>query len=301
MDCDQLKEIQVCSHRGNLAKDDLKTKLLTTAGLTKVFDHGFPCADLDLTRYDSVSDKDLVVAHPGDLAKLKGNVSHEAMTFPQLLASLKNHQHRLIALELKTHPVTGEQLKSLLEDLRNAALPWQSTAVWYLPQDISLFRQLHRNQYPEILGIMAMFDRPWRGAPAASNESLDLAATAGIQVLGASIHVSSQLLREGRQRGFQILTFGVNSKDDLIKAVESGVHFAFSDDPVLVLERLMLLRSTRCENGTFHVGMPVGQVLATLALATGLCIGRFSWRKIQVLLILAPLSLSIYLYLCGAG
>ena len=28
----------------------------------------------------------------------------------------------------------------------------------------------------------AMFDRPWRGAPAASNESLDLAATAGIQV-----------------------------------------------------------------------------------------------------------------------
>lgn len=110
-------------------------------------------------------------------------------------------------------------------------------------EDISLFSQLHRQQYPEILGIMvagsaglvsdtvalvpnpteakmhmagkptrkfqkpwrisiwfhscvglpkgnvaqmmpseAMFDRPWHGAPAASNESLDLAAEAGIQV-----------------------------------------------------------------------------------------------------------------------
>lgn len=66
------------------------------------------------------------------------------------------------------------------------------------------------------------------------------------------------------------------------------------------IHRKTLLLRTRCENGAFHVGMPVGQVLATLALAAGLCIGRFSWRKIRVLLILAPLSLSIYLYLCGA-
>ena len=33
-----------------------------------------------------------------------------------------------------------------------------------------------------MLTFEAMFDRPWRGAAAASNESLDLAANAGIQV-----------------------------------------------------------------------------------------------------------------------
>eukprot|EP00435_Cladocopium_sp_Y103_P006783 s2443_g2.t1 len=291
VECTDLEKIEVCSHRGNLAKDDRKTKVLTTAGLSKVFDQGFRCADLDL----SSDGKAQRVGHPADLALFHNGSLHEAMTFPELLMEMKQRRPRLIGLELKTSSEgLPAELTKLLEDLRKAELPWQSTAVWYLPQDISLFSQLHREQYPEILGIMAMFDRPWHGAPAASNESLDLAAGAGIQVLGSSVHVSSRLLREGQQRGFQVLAFGVNSKEDLIKAVQSGVHFAVSDDPVAVREVLQELRSTfGCSTG-FNFRANFGEVvIAVLAIAA--CLLRISWlQRLQMLILLACGSVLCY-------
>lgn len=53
----------------------------------------------------------------------------------QLLALLRSPPSaRLIGLELKSSEGPAELMK-LLEDLRKAGLPWQSTAVWYLPQD----------------------------------------------------------------------------------------------------------------------------------------------------------------------
>jgi hypothetical protein len=53
----------------------------------------------------------------------------------QLLAFLRSPPSaRLIGLELKSSEGPAELMK-LLEDLRKAGLPWQSTAVWYLPQD----------------------------------------------------------------------------------------------------------------------------------------------------------------------
>lgn len=56
---------------------------------------------------------------------------------------------RLIGLELKTSSEDlPSELMKLLEDLRKAGLPWQSTAVWYLPQDAAVHSpQMSTNLY----------------------------------------------------------------------------------------------------------------------------------------------------------
>lgn len=56
---------------------------------------------------------------------------------------------RLIGLELKTSSEGfPAELTKLLEDLRKAGLPWQSTAVWYLPQDTAVHSpQMSTNLY----------------------------------------------------------------------------------------------------------------------------------------------------------
>ncbi|CAJ1355353.1 unnamed protein product [Effrenium voratum] len=208
--CEQL-HIEICSHRGALSQDD-SPKLLTSEGLNDLLGAGFRCeADLDLTR----EKESWIIGHPGDLSTLKslGRDLSEALGFPQLLQTWQQHPSRLLALELKAEPVTATELEELLEQLTAQRLPNGSVGVWYLPQELGLFEQVHRDRYPGLLGIMAMFDRPWRGADVGSKESLDAAARAGIQVLGMSIRLSSELLSEASRRKFLVVAFGVNSED----------------------------------------------------------------------------------------
>ncbi|CAJ1434301.1 unnamed protein product [Effrenium voratum] len=176
--CEQL-HIEICSHRGALSQDD-SPKLLTSEGLNDLLGAGFRCADLDLTR----EKESWIIGHPGDLSTLKslGRDLSEALGFPQLLQTWQHQNRRLLALELKAEPVTATELEELLEQLTAQRLPNGSVGVWYLPQELGLFEQVHRDRYPGLLGIMAMFDRPWRGADVGSKESLDAAARAGIQV-----------------------------------------------------------------------------------------------------------------------
>ncbi|CAK9112129.1 Uncharacterized protein SCF082_LOCUS52001 [Durusdinium trenchii] len=144
--CEQL-ELEICSHRG-LLSGNIQPRLLTLQRLeTLVVQERIRCADLDLSELNSTTR----VGHPADLADLDAS---QAVTFPELLKVLQDYPPRFFALELKKEPMDREQLVSLLERLRAGGLPWQSIGVWYLPQDLPLFEQLHRDQHPETLGIM---------------------------------------------------------------------------------------------------------------------------------------------------
>ena len=134
--------------------------------------------------------------------------------------------------------------------------------------------ELQRERYPKLLGILAVFDRPWRGASAGSLESLQAAKAFGVPMLGMSIQLPLELLREAVRQGFQVLLFGVNSEQLLVKAVESGAERALSDEPweMLRLQR-ELVKSCGQEL------MPVA--LLAVAAACGL---RSTWVALAVLL-----------------
>lgn len=235
-------------------------------------------ADLDLT----VHGDGLVVGHPGDLGVLNATrwaelAAGRGVSLGHLMAMAAP---RLMALELKASEGRERLLVDLLEQLQ--ALPKHTATVWYLPQELPLYVELQRDRYPSVLGIVAVFDRPWRGSAPGSMESLLAAKAAGVPMLGMSIQLPRELLREAVRQGFQVLTFGVNGEAELRKAAASGAHLALSDEPWAVrqLQRQLI---DSCDQPL----MPLA--LAAVAAA---CALRSTWMALAVLVVAALWTLA---------
>ncbi|CAE7336585.1 CPK4 [Symbiodinium necroappetens] len=257
---------QVCSHRGN--HDDSELQLLSAMKMQDLLNsrHSIHCADLDLTRIWASRRDDsaleLVVGHPDDFERLvpsavrrrNGSTAVEidlkkiprdmgkALQLTQLLLILQTNSARFVAFEIKDMDLAALELT--LQTLHRAGMAGGCKfAVWYSPADVDLFQQVHRKRYPEIKSILAMYDRPWKGNPAASLASLDEAAEGGFDMVGPSIDVSETLLSKAVRQGFSVMTYGISTEEHVMKAARTGVQYMATDKPVWLQSQLEMLRS----------------------------------------------------------
>ncbi|CAE7257559.1 unnamed protein product, partial [Symbiodinium pilosum] len=159
----------------NLDNDDLQ--LLTAVRVQGLFGQNVGCADLDVTKVwvsrAQNSDPELVVGHPDDFETLLPSSVHKrngsagveidikkiprdmgkALKLPQLLQLLRRNSVRFVALELKDMDL--QVLELMLQTLRQEGFASRGdVGLWYSPADVELYQQVHKDQYPDVKGIL---------------------------------------------------------------------------------------------------------------------------------------------------
>ncbi|CAE7364918.1 unnamed protein product [Symbiodinium sp. CCMP2592] len=310
---------QVCSHRGN--HDDSELQLLSAMKMQDLLNsrHSIHCADLDLTRL-SVSRRDdsaleLVVGHPDDFERLvpsavrrrNGSTAVEidikkiprdmgkALQLTQLLPILQTNSARFVAFEIKD--MDRAALELTLQTLHRAGMAGGCKfALWYSPADVELFQQVHRKKYPEIKSILAMYDRPWKGNPAASLASLDEAAEGGFDMVGPSIDVSETLLSKAVRQGFSVMAYGITTEEHVMKAARSGVQYMATDKPVWLQSQLEMLRSKGGCGGPGRLLAVCGAQLGAIWIAQG-TLGTTAKTALCLLSLLIMICWPVFMYI----
>lgn len=303
-ECEALREVEVCSHRGRGVSQAVSSRGLL-ASLSALWDGDAGvrvpptrCFDLDLT---ATADGVLLVGHPGDLdpsvhkalirlghdeAEVKSGSALRAHSFshlrsagiglsedawPTLAALLRWLNARLaeapgqergrvlVALEVKPR-LDEAMMRTILDNVARIAESGVALAgalgIWY-PLDttagaLTSLRDLQTAAAPEIRAIGAVRVRADWEPDAPATDWLETRKRAGFDLLGPSMELPSTFLSSIRTvYGLEAFAWTVDSERQFWKAVQAGVRYLVSNDPVWL--HLRVVESSRWCTGRHGV------------------------------------------------